>query len=116
MFHRILLGVLDPPLLFPITLGMESDTTCADPRSGSLFGRMAQESPITALVHHRPQVCAVVEHVLHHEQSIRAVVDQLLRCNPPVCAVGDHVPPKSKNEQVKKTPELDAARTHCEIF
>ena len=47
MFHRTLLDVIDPPLRFPTTLVTESGTTCADPRSGSLFGRMAEQSPIT---------------------------------------------------------------------
>ena len=58
----------------------------------------------TASAHHRPQVCAVDEHV-PHEQSIRAVGDHLLRCNPLVCAVGDHVLHESKKEQVKEPPE-----------
>ena len=44
MFHRTLLDVPDPPLRFSITLVTESGTTCADPRSGSLFGRMAEQS------------------------------------------------------------------------
>ena len=42
MFHRNLLGVPDPPL-FPTTLVTESGTTCADPRSGSWFDRMAEQ-------------------------------------------------------------------------
>ena len=40
MFHRNLLGVLDPPPLFPTTLVTESGTTCAGPWSGSCFGRV----------------------------------------------------------------------------
>ena len=46
MFHRNLLGVPDPPPLFPTTLITESGTTCVDPRSGSWFGRMAEQSPL----------------------------------------------------------------------
>ena len=63
---------------------------------------LSQED-ITALVHHRPLVCAVEE--AHHEQSIRAL-GHLLCCNLPVCAVGDHVPLEPKKEQVKETLEL----------
>ena len=47
MFHHELLGVPDPPPLFPATLVTGSGTTCVDPRSGSLFGRMAEQSPTT---------------------------------------------------------------------
>ena len=47
MFHRNLSGLLDHLLAFPATLVTESGETCADPRSGSLFGRMADQSPIT---------------------------------------------------------------------
>ena len=47
MFHRNLLGVPDPPLRFPTALRTASGTTCADPRSGSWFGRMAERSPLT---------------------------------------------------------------------
>ena len=47
MFHRTLLDVPDPPPRFPTTLFTESGTTCADPRSGSLFGRMTEQSSIT---------------------------------------------------------------------
>ena len=47
MFHRTLLGVPDLPLLFPTTLVTESGTPCADPRCGSWFGRMAEQSPRT---------------------------------------------------------------------
>ena len=54
-------------------------------------------------VNHRPQVCAVDEHWLHHEQMIRAVGDPTLCCNPPVCVVGDHVLLESKKERVKNT-------------
>ena len=43
-FHRNLLGVLDSPPLFRTTLVTESGTTCADPRTGSWFGRMAEQS------------------------------------------------------------------------
>ena len=46
MFHRNLLGLLHHPLAFPATLVTESGTTCADLRSGSMFGRMAEQSPI----------------------------------------------------------------------
>ena len=56
------------------------------------------QEEVAALVHHRTQVCAVGDHVLPHEQSIRAVGDQLLCCNPPVCAVDCHVPSESKKE------------------
>ena len=38
MFHRNLLGLPDHPPAFPATLVTESSSTCADPRSGSLFG------------------------------------------------------------------------------
>ena len=47
MFHRNLLGVLDPPPPFPATLVTESSATCADPRSGSWFGRMPERSRLT---------------------------------------------------------------------
>ena len=47
VFHRNLLGVLDPPPLFPSTLVTESGTTCVDPRSGAFCGRVAEQSPIT---------------------------------------------------------------------
>ena len=63
------------------------------------------QEEVTAFAHHRPQVCAVGEHLPHHEQSIRAVGDSFLSCNPPLCAVGDHVLLESKKEQVKETPE-----------
>ena len=46
-FNRILLGVPGHPPLLRTTLVTDSGTTCADPRSGSLFGRMAEQSPIT---------------------------------------------------------------------
>ena len=62
---------------------------------------MNQEE-VTVLPHHRPQGCAVDEHVPHHERSVRAVGDPLLCCKPPVCAVGDHVFPETKKEKVKK--------------
>ena len=42
--------------------------------------------------------------------------DHVLCCNPPVCAVGDHVLPESKKEQVKQTPEPTPARTRCDGF
>ena len=45
VFHRRLLGLSDHPLAFPATLVTEPGSTCADPRSGSLFGRMAEQSP-----------------------------------------------------------------------
>ena len=47
MFHRNLLGLPDHPPVFPTALVSESGRTFADPRSGSLFGRMAEQSPIT---------------------------------------------------------------------
>ena len=47
MFHRNLLGVSYPPSRFPTTLISESGTTCADPRNGSWFGRMAEQSSLT---------------------------------------------------------------------
>ena len=47
MFHRNLLALPDHPPAFPTTLVTESGTTCADPRSGSSFGRMAEQSSIT---------------------------------------------------------------------
>ena len=47
MFHRNLLGVPDPPPLFPATLATETGTTCADPLSGSWLGRMAEQSLLT---------------------------------------------------------------------
>ena len=48
MFHRNLLGLFDH-LFFalPTALVTESGTTCANPLCGSLFGRMAEQSPIT---------------------------------------------------------------------
>ena len=57
---------------------------------------------VAALARSRPQVCAVDEHLHHHEQSIRAVCDHLPYCNSPVCAVGVRVLPESKKEQVNK--------------
>ena len=45
MFRRTLLHVLDLPPHFPTALVTESCTTCADPRSGSLFGRLAEQNP-----------------------------------------------------------------------
>ena len=60
------------------------------------------QEEVAAFAHHRPQVCAVEEHLLRHEPSIRAVGDHLLCCNPAVCAVGDHVLPEAKKEHVKK--------------
>ena len=48
VFHRNLLCVLDPPPLFPAILVTESGTTCADPRRGSWFGWMAEQSPLTS--------------------------------------------------------------------
>ena len=60
------------------------------------------QEEVTATAHHRPQVCAVGEHVPYHEQSFRAVGGHLLRCNPSVCAVGDRVLPESKKEQATK--------------
>ena len=59
----------------------------------------------TALAHHRPQACAVEDHVFHHEHPICAVGDHLPRCNPPVCAVGDHVLLESKKEQMEEPRE-----------
>ena len=47
MFHLNLSALLDHLLAFTATLVTESGETCADPRSGSLFGRMADQSPIT---------------------------------------------------------------------
>ena len=47
MFHRNLLGLFDHPFCFAYCTGYESGTTCANPRCGSLFGRMAEQSPIT---------------------------------------------------------------------
>ena len=49
MFHRNLLGVLDPPPLFPTTLVTMAGPTCADPRSGSWFGRMARQHKVNSL-------------------------------------------------------------------
>ena len=46
MFHRNLLGLLDHHLDFPLMV-TESGTTCADPRSGSWLGRMAEVSRMT---------------------------------------------------------------------
>ena len=68
------------------------------------FPELDQEV-ITAPAHHRPQVCAVDEHLPHHEMSIRVVGDHLLCCKPPVCALGDQVLLESKKEQVKEPPE-----------
>ena len=36
------------------------------------------EEKVTALTHHKPQVCAVDHHLLHPEQLLRAVGDNLL--------------------------------------
>ena len=47
VFHHNLLGVPGPLPLFPTTLFMESATTCADPRSGSWFGRVAEQRTLT---------------------------------------------------------------------
>ena len=44
-----------------------------------------EEESLTALVRHRSQVCAVDEHLRHHEQSVRAVGDHLLCSNPLFC-------------------------------
>ena len=63
------------------------------------------QEEVTAVAHHRPHACAVDEHKLHRELSIRAADDQLLFCNPPVCAVGDHVLLESKKAQVKEPLE-----------
>ena len=41
------------------------------------------QEEVTASAHHRPQVCAVDEHLPPHAQSIRAVGAPLLCCNPP---------------------------------
>ena len=48
MFHRNLLGVPDPPSRF-LAMVTESGTTCADPRSGSWFGRVAEQSPLAVV-------------------------------------------------------------------
>ena len=45
--HRNLLGLFDNPLRFPDVLVTELGANCADPRSGSWFGRMAEQSPLT---------------------------------------------------------------------
>ena len=57
------------------------------------FNLELNQEEVTALAHHRQQVCAVG--------------DQLLccSCTPPDCAVGDHMLPESKKDQVKKPPE-----------
>ena len=60
---------------------------------------------VTALAHHRPQVCAAQDHLLSHEQSSRAVGDHLLRCNPPIGAVCDHVLPESNTDPVEELPD-----------
>ena len=52
--------------------------------------------------HHKPQACAVEDHLLHHEHSICAVSDPLPRLQ---FAMGGHVLPESKEEQVKQPPE-----------
>ena len=49
------------------------------------------QEEVTALAHHKTQVCAVGDHLLHHK--------------PPFCAVSDHVLLESRDEQVATTPE-----------
>ena len=49
MFHRNILGLPDHPLAFPATLVKEPCNTCADPRSGSLIGRMAEQGLLSGL-------------------------------------------------------------------
>ena len=61
-----------------------------DASSVSYLLQRFDQKKVTALAHHKPQVCAGDDHLPHHEHSI--------------CAVGDHVLPESKKEQVK-TPE-----------
>ena len=70
MFHRNLLGVIDPPPLFPTMLVAEPGTTCADPRCGSWFGRMAEQSSIKA---------ALAKHPRCQGQTHRAVLCTLHR-------------------------------------
>ena len=41
------LGVLDNPPRFPDVLVTELGATCADPRGAPLFGRTAEQSPLT---------------------------------------------------------------------
>ena len=47
MFHRNVVGLPDHLPAFPTTLVTESGTTCADLRSGSLFGPKVQQSSTT---------------------------------------------------------------------
>ena len=47
MFHRNVLDLPDHPLAFFAALVKEPCTTCADPRRGSLTGRMAEQGPIS---------------------------------------------------------------------
>ena len=59
------------------------------------------QEEVTAPTHHNPQVCAVGDTLLHHEQSSRTVGDHLPHQKPPVCAEGDLVLLESREEQVK---------------
>ena len=47
MSHRNLLGLLANPPRFLTLLETELGANCADPRGGSRFGRMAEQSPLT---------------------------------------------------------------------
>ena len=47
MSHRNLLGLHANPPHFPCLLETELGANCADPRSGSWFGRMAEQRPLT---------------------------------------------------------------------
>ena len=47
MSHHNLLGLLANSLRFPASLETELGANCTDPRNGSCFGRMAEQSPLT---------------------------------------------------------------------
>ena len=54
MSHRNLLGQPDNPPRFPDVLVTALGANCADPRGGSWFGRMAEESPLTKTCAQQP--------------------------------------------------------------
>ena len=60
------------------------------------------QEEVTALAHHRPQICEVDEHLRHHGLSIRTVGDHLPSCNP------------LKKEQKKEPLEPTQQETRCE--
>ena len=81
MFHRNLLGVLDPPLHFRSVLRTESGTTCADPRSGAWFGRVAEQSSLTDCAGQAPDAVSGHTPSENGEAKVPQTVDRQERRN-----------------------------------